>query len=117
MGISNEGTFFPESTGAVEPPPVEVEHTQPADQTPTEAVENTGEPVTTKFGPSGTKNPTGFVTLPESESYRVAGFKVVNPPDRQTAKGSTTAETTNTGSTRTQRAAHAADDATDDGGR
>jgi hypothetical protein len=61
------------------------------DPTPTGAVENTGEPITTKFGPSGLRS-TNTVEIPESQSFRAPGVKIVNGPEQEKPKGQTTAE-------------------------
>lgn len=115
MAVKYDGTFFQEPTGAVEFDDSPQEYGIGVDQTPTGAVENSGQPVTTKFGPSGMRS-TGAVTLPETQSFQAPGVKVINAPQQPSPKGATTAETDNqagkpqTGSTRTQRASHQSDD-------
>lgn len=114
MAVSFEGTNFPEPTGAVPFDDSPQQYGLPVDQTPTGAVENTGEPVTTEFGPSGLR-PTGAVEGPVPQVHRNTSVKVINAPEQPAPKGATTAETTNTGSVRAQRAQHAADDTAADG--
>lgn len=116
MAVTDDGITVPQSTGAVAGPPATWSHEQVADNASTGAVDAPAPTVETRFGPSGQK-PSGAVPNPEPTTHVNPVVKVVNGPERQQPRGATTAETTNTGSVRAQKAAHAADDTTADGGR
>jgi|SRR4051812_9502303 hypothetical protein len=101
MAVEFDGTYFPEPTGAVEFDDTPVDTSVTVDPAPTGAVENTGEPITTKFGPSGLRS-TNTVEIPESQSFRAPGVKIVNGPEQEKPKGQSTAES--------RSARHASDD-------